>query len=67
MLRKCHINMWISPVALPDFKIVETISNMADLLVSRMFLSQPRFGIKWLLLLWLWLLVTGAWLRERGR
>lgn len=67
MLRKCHINMWISPVALPDFKIVEIISNMADLLVSRMFLSQPRFGIKWLLLLWLWLLVTGAWLRERGR
>lgn len=66
MLRKCHINMWIKPVALPDFKIVETISNMADLFVSRMFLSQPRFGTKWLLLLWLWLLFTGAWLRERG-
>lgn len=59
MIRKCHINMWTILVALKDFKIMETISNMTDLLSVECFSPQSIFGMKWLVLvLSLQLLVT---------
>jgi hypothetical protein len=57
MIRKCHINMLIILGALKAFRIMETISDVADLLSLECF-SQPISGIKWFVLLWLPLLVT---------
>lgn len=37
MIRKCHINMPIIRGALEDFRIMETISDMADLLSLECF------------------------------
>lgn len=68
MIRKCHINMWTILVALKDFKIMETISNMTDFLSVEMF--PPAINI-WNEVACACAFTTtagyqGAWFRDRG-